>query len=361
MEEIMNKRATRKLTDVISDVKAELAINFKIDDQQIAKFRNRVDINGHQFPTGSTMVEIDNIWIDYEVQRDVIVKHIIAILKKYDPRLCGPVSACRILKSTTVDCMHIFAYDGQHRTIATAILGYDAIPCNIVETDDPAFPSYAFEELNESGVKKLSQGDLHRNALTRYKLGSTEEKNCKAKTVQDKFDKNSIDLEDKTTRRSAKLRGNNDYFFAHFIYAYKGIDLDRSGNTLNSILNAITTVYTHDEEVNQDLYIGLYELSRLDSQQQLPAGWMLEVLETIAKTFNRSSSVNGSLFSEKAKLQVNYISPGRTWSAPNIMANFIRELYMINGGKLNLPYHGAGAVLQLAENPAPGLFPRKAA
>ena len=352
----MNKRVTRKLTDVISDVKAELAINFGIDDQQLTKFRNRVDSNGHKFPEGGKLVPINELWIDYEVQRDVIIKHIVNILKKYDPRLCTPASACRVNSDSKV-----LTYDGQHRTIATALLGYDYVPCTVVETNDPAFPSYAFEELNESGVKKLSPGDLHRNALTRFKLGSQEEKNVKAKTLQDKFDENGIDLEDKGTRRSIKLRGDNDYFFSHFAYAYKGIDLDRSGNTLESILNAIVTVYKHDEEVNQDLYIGLYELSRLDSRQQLPNGWMLEVLETIAKTFNRSSSVNGSLFKEKAKLQVNYISPGRGWDAPNIMANFIRELYMINGGKLNLPYHGAGAVLQLEANPAPGLFPRKAA
>jgi hypothetical protein len=356
MEEIMNKRATRKLTDVIADVKAELSINFGINDQQLAKFRNRVDSNGHKFPEGGKLVPIGELWIDYEVQRDVIIKHIVTILKKYDPRLCTPASACRVCQAK-----EILTYDGQHRTIATALLGYDSVPCTVVETDDPSFSSYAFEELNESGVKKLNKGDLHRNALTRYKLGSREEKNVKARTMQDQFDKIGVDLQDKTSRRSSKLRGPNDYFFAHFVYANLGIEIDKSGKTLSNILNAIVSVFKNDEEVNQDLFIGLYELSRLDSRQELPDGWMTEVLETVAQTFNRSTSVNRSLFGEKAKLQVNYISPGRTWSAPNIMANFIRELYMINGGKLNLPYHGAGAVLQLEANPAPGLFPRKAA
>ncbi len=352
----MNKRATRKLTDIIADVKVDLAANFAIKDENLAIFRNRVDVNGHKFPEGGKLVPINELWIDYEVQRDVIIKHIITILKKYDPRLCTPASACRVNGAK-----QILTYDGQHRTIATALLGYEHVPCTVVNTDDPAFPSYAFEELNESGVKKLSPGDLHRNALTRYKLGSTEEKNFKARTMQDQFDENGIDLEDKGTRRSVKLRGSNDYFFSHFAYAYKGIDVDKSGKTLDSILNAIVTVYKHDEEVNQDLYIGLYELSRLDSRQELPDGWMLEVLQTIAQTFNRSTSVNGSLFKEKAKLQVSYVSPGRGWDAPNIMSNFIRELYIINRGKLNLPYHGDGAKLQLAENPAPGLFPKKAA
>lgn len=352
----MNKRATRKLTDVIDEVKLELATLFGIDDQQLKIFRKRVDDNGHSFPDGGKLVPIDELWIDYEVQRDVIVKHIVNILKKYDPRLCTPASACRVNGAK-----QILTYDGQHRTIATALLGYEHVPCTVVDTSDAAFPSYAFEELNESGVKKLSKSDLHRNALTRYKLGSREEKNVKARTMQDQFDKNGIDLEDKTTRRSAKLRGSNDYFFSHFDYAYDGIDLDKSGKILNNILNAIVTVFKNDEEVNQDLFIGLRELSRLDSRQELPDGWMLEVLQTVAKTFNRSTSITGSLFKEKAKLQVNYISPGRGWTAPSIMSNFIRELYMINGGKLNLPYHGDGAKLQLAANPAPGLFPKKAA
>lgn len=352
----MNKRVTRKLTDVIADVKVELATNFAIKDQNLLMFRRRVDDNGHNFPEGGKLVLIDELWIDYEVQRDVIIKHIITILKKYDPRLCTPASACCVN-----DSEQILTYDGQHRTIATALLRYTHVPCTIVNTNDPAFPSYAFEELNESGVKKLTPGDLHRNALTRYKLGSTEEKNIKARTLQDQFDKNGIDLEDKGTRRSVKLRGSNEYFFSHFAYAYKGIDLDKSGKTLAEILSAIATVYNSDEEINQDLFIGLHELSRLDSRQQLPSGWMLEVLQTVAKTFNRSTSINGSLFKEKAKLQVSYVSPGRGWDAPNIMSNFIRELYMINGGKINLPYHGEGAKLQLAANPAPGLFPKKAA
>jgi hypothetical protein len=34
-------------------------------------------------------------------------------------------------------------------------------------------------------------------------------------------------------------------------------------------------------------------------------------------------------------------------------------LYIINGGKLPLPYHGAGSQLQLATNPVTGLFKQK--
>jgi hypothetical protein len=351
----MAKRLTRKLTDVIADVRLALASEFKITDEQIKAWRSRVDANGHQFPTGSTMVTIDSIWIDYEVQRDVIVKHIISIMKKYDPRLCGPVSACRILNSTTVDCMHIFAYDGQHRTIATAILGYDAIPCNIVETDDPSFPSYAFEELNESGVKRLSKGDLHRNALTRYKLGSREPRSILAFTMQEKFNLSGVDLQDKGQRRSAALCGGNDYFFSHFDYAEKVMKLDPKGNVLQDILTAIITVYPLQEEVHQSVFIGLYELARLDRNlPSLPQGWMVDVLKSVKKSFN-----NSYIVSDKAKTQWAYVNPGATWSAPSAMSNFLREVYIMNGGTINLPYHGEGAKMQVATNPAPRLFPVK--
>ena len=111
-------------------------------------------------------------------------------MKNYDPRLCGPASACRLN-----DAEEISTYDGQQRSCATALLGFTSVPCNIVNTDDPAFASYAFEMLNETGVKRLTPGDLHRNALTRYRLGSTEQKNILAYTLQEQFNKNKIDLD----------------------------------------------------------------------------------------------------------------------------------------------------------------------
>ena len=349
----MNTRVTRKLSDVIAEVKLSLQSEFNIGDKELAAFRARVEGNGHKFPTGSTMVPIDTLWIDYEVQRDVIVKHIISIMKKYDPRLCGPASACRILRNSAIDASKIFTYDGQHRTVSTALLGYKTIPCNIVETDDPAFPSYAFEELNESGVKKLGKGDLHRNALTRYKFGSLEYKNIVAYTMQSKFNDVGVDLQDKGQRKSATLRGENDYFFSHFDYAYKVMKLDDKGDIILDILTAITTAFPLQEEVDQGVLIGLYELARLDQNHKtLPKGWMIQVLKAVKKTFNSSATVHS-----KAKMQWAHVNPGATWSAPSAMANFLREMYMLNGGTINLPYHGEGAKMQVATNPAKGLLP----
>jgi hypothetical protein len=352
----MSKRLTRKLSDVIAEVKLTLAAEHGITQEQLDALRARVDANGHSFPKGSMMLPIDLLWIDYEVQRDVIIKHIISIVKRYDPRLCSPASACTDVFDINNQRSPIMTFDGQHRTIATAILGFEAVPCIVVETDDIQFPSYAFEECNMS-TKKLGPQDIHRNRLTRYKLGSREQKNVIARTLQDQFDANSVDLEDKGTRKSPGMRGDNDYFFSHFKYAEKAIEADPSGKLIYNILNAIVSVYPLQEEVDQGVFIGLYELARLDqNRKELPTGWMTDVLRVVKKSFNSSAIVHS-----KAKRQWEHVNPGATWSAPSAMANFLREIYIMNGDNINLPYHGEGAKMQVANNPVPGLFPNKEA
>ena len=352
----MAKRLTRKLTEVIAEVKLSLAAEHGIFQTQLDAFRARVDANGQRFPIGSMMLPIDLLWIDYEVQRDVIVKHIVGIIKRYDPRLCSPASACTAVFDLQNQRSPVMTFDGQHRTIATALLGFDSIPCIVVETGDVQFPSYAFEECNMS-IKKLGAQDIHRNRLTRYKLGSREQKNVVARTLQDQFDANSVDLEDKGTRKSPGMRGDNDYFFSHFGYAEKGIEIDNSGKLLNAILNAIVTVFPLQEEINQGVYIGLLELARLDqNRRELPSGWMTEVLRGVKKSFNSSEIVHS-----KAKRQWEHVNPGATWSAPSAMSNFLREVYMMNGGAIALPYHGEGAKMQILTNPVPGLFPLREA
>ena len=155
------KRLTRKLSDVIAEVESQLRAHYNVTQKELDAWRARANALSHKFPL-SNMVRIEDLWIDYEVQRDVIHKHIINIIKKWDPRICSPGSACRINNHP-----NIYLYDAQHRTIAAGILGYTEIPCAIVETEDPNFASYAFEMLNDTGVKRLTPGDLHRNALVR--------------------------------------------------------------------------------------------------------------------------------------------------------------------------------------------------
>ena len=339
-------RLSKKLTDVVAEVKIALEAEFGVTEEMIAGYRRKVDSNGHEFPQGSTQEPIENLYIDLEVQRTALPKHIWNIMKNYDPRLCGPASACRLN-----DAEEISTYDGQQRSCATALLGFTSVPCNIVNTDDPAFASYAFEMLNETGVKRLTPGDLHRNALTRYRLGSTEQKNILAYTLQEQFNKNKIDLEDKKTRASNR-RGPNDYFYSHFKHAYKAIEMDHSGNVLNDILSAIKTVFPLQEEIDQGCFIGLYELARLDTRQALPEGWMEVVLQSAFQFWNSSATVHS-----KAKQQHAWAMPGATWSSPSNMSNFLREVYLKAGGEINLPYHGEGSMMQVANNPIQGLFP----
>jgi hypothetical protein len=231
------------------------------------------------------------------------------------------------------------------------------VPCAVVETDDKNFASYAFEMLNDTGVKRLTPGDLHRNALVRYKNGSRDVKVVDARTMQDQFDAQGIDLQDKGSRASDNLRGENDYFFSHFKYAQKGIEVDDSGKILHEILGAIKDVFPLQEEIDQGVFIGLYELHRISgtsANTKLPKGWMKTLLESIKPTFKSSALVHA-----KAKVQWAHKNPGATWSAPSAMANFMRELHIRNGGSLNLPYHGAGATMDVNTNPAPGLFPEE--
>lgn len=342
------KRLTRKFTEVVAEVEKQLKAHYEVTDKDLKAWRDRATALVHSFPL-STMVEIEDLWIDYEVQRDVIHKHVINIMKKWDPRVCSPGSACRINGK-------IYLYDAQHRTLAAALLGYTSVPCAVVDTTDANFASYAFELLNDTGVKRLTPGDLHRNALVRYKNGSRDVKVVKARTMQNQFDRAGIDLQDKGSRASDNLRGDNDYFFSHFKYAQKGIDIDDTGNTLYNILSAIKEVFPIGEEIDQGVYIGLYELHRISSTNpadKLPDGWMKTLLNSIKPTFK-----NAALIHAKAKIQWAHVRPGASWSAPDAMSNFMRELHLRNGGTLNLPFHGEGAKMGIEENNvAPGLFP----
>ena len=351
----MAQRLRRKLTEVATEVEQQLKAHYNVTDDQLASWRQAAQNHRYTFPV-SKMVPIADIWIDYEVQRDVIHDHIKNIMKKWDPRICSPVSACRLI--TTEVEVTVDAYDGQHRTVAAAILGFDEIPCAVVDTEDKNFASFAFEQLNDTGVKRLGPADLHRNALVRYKNGSREIKNVRARTMQDQFDTVGIDLEDKKTRNNVNLRGPNEYFFSHFKYAQKGIEADESGKVLNNILVSIQQVFQMQEEIDQGVYIGLHELHRLANtnvRDRLPQGWMKDVLTVVKQTFKSSQVVHA-----KAKLQHQHITPGAAWDAPRVMSNFLREVYILNGGKLNLPYHGEGSKLGIVDgNHVNGLIPEQ--
>lgn len=343
------KRLTRKLTDVIGEVKLQLKAHYNVTDKNIEAWQQQIK---HSIYPKNYLEAIDNLWIDYEVQRDVVHKHVINIMKNWDARVCSPASACQHTGDPK-----IYLYDAQHRTIAAGILGYTEIPCAIVDTDDKNFASYAFELLNDTGVKRLTPGDLHRNALVRFKNGSRDLKVIRARNMQDQFDKNGIDLQDKNSRNSDNLCGDNDYFFSHFKYAQKGIELDEQGLALCKILEAIKEVYPLQEEIDQGVFIGLYELQRLIGNTptlKQPKDWMKTLLKSVKQSFNNSQLVH-----KKSKLQWEYSHPGAGWNAPLAMSNFLREVHIYNGGKLNLPYHGEGSQVGIEKGfTIEGLFPQ---
>lgn len=345
----MAKRLVRKLTEVADEVERQLKAHYNVKEKDLQAWRTAAS-HSADFPESSRR-NIEDLWIDYEVQRDVLHEHIKNIMRKWDGRICSPVSACQLIGSNRIE-----TYDGQHRTIAATILGFKEIPCAVVVTSDKNFASYAFEALNDTGVKRLTPGDLHRNALVRFKNGSRELRNVRARTMQDQFDQALIDLQDKASRNSDNLRGDHNYFFSHFAYAQKAIDLDEKGKILYNILMAIRENFPLQEEIDQGCFIGLYELQRLILENPIitmPDDWMHQLISSVAKTFKSSHLVHS-----KSKVQWQYVRPGATWSAPTAMSNFLREMHIRNNGSLNLPYHGEGSKVGIeVGNLAPDLIP----
>lgn len=344
-------REIRFLSDVVKEVKTTLAAEYNFAQNKIDAEKARIKNTGKKFAHGSFMYPIANLALDYTVQRDIDYKHIIKIITRYNPQLCAPASAVtddiNNMEST------VGVYDGQHRIVASAILGYDEVPITIVEDDRPSFASYAFEECN-TNVKALEPKDFYRNRLTRYALGDRSAEVVQAYICEQAFNNNDIDLEDKATRKS-KNKGSGKHFFSHFNYAEKIMNADKSGKLMHKILHAISTVYPDDEEISQDLFIGLYTIHCMDYTGELPEGWMIDVLEKCAISYPTSLTVmNTSLYKSKADTQKKHTMPGHKWQS-SIMGDFLRELYMYNGGTLNLP-SASGSVMQLDTNQSPLLF-----
>lgn len=87
-----NGRLTRKFLDVVEEVRGILQTDFNVTPEDIQAMRERVDGNGHDFPEGTHFVELEDLYLDYEVQRNAIPKHILKIMRNFDPRLSGAAS-----------------------------------------------------------------------------------------------------------------------------------------------------------------------------------------------------------------------------------------------------------------------------
>lgn len=329
----MTKRISRLVVEVAAEVHKELKEKYGLTDKELNKHKARIKASGYNFPIGLALLKLADIWVDYEIQRDVIVKHVINIIRKFDPRIVGAASCVRLPNSKHPN--RYYAYDGQHRTVAMAILGYEEIPACYVETDDERFASHAFEILNASGIKKIGKPDLHRIRLNLFAKGSEDKANIEARKLQDQFDAVKVDLQESVKRNNPKQCGPNKHWFSHFDYAYKGIAQDASGATLHDILEAIKTTWPNEEEIDQGMFIGLWQLSHWSKEMCVtqPKGWMKTVLKEVGKTFSDSHVAHSM-----AKAQWTHVVGN--WSAPDGAAKFIREIYKLHKGKLTLPFKG---------------------
>ena len=162
----------KMLLDVVNEVKKEAPEDVPNWNSKLAEakvnLQNQI-AKGRLLPRGVEDHPLEHFAFNYSVQRDVRAGHVMNIMKKFDPRVCCPVSA---VKRSDGETLYIF--DGQHRAVALALLGWTKIPVTIVETDEPAFDAEAFEIVNDSGILRAGTEEIHRCLLHRYKMGEKE-------------------------------------------------------------------------------------------------------------------------------------------------------------------------------------------
>lgn len=333
----MIKRISRSLSDVAAEVIQKLRDEHNIGPAELRKYRQRVQMMMKDRPKGGTEVPITALWLDYEVQRDVIIKHILSLLKNWDNRICQP-AAC----NTTPDLIEfdgneivsidrLYIYDAQHRAIVQVILGFLTIYTTIVVDSDPKFASHAFRQAN-TNTKKIGQPDQHRNALRLHGLGLYDDDTLQARHLQDQFDRLGIDFIEET---KWDIDPNKQkYNMSHFQYAKSPMKTDPSGKTAGQILEAIITAWPDNEKISNGVYIGLSKMneSRKAKGIKLPDDWMTQLCVNLAQSFN-----DPFVMVDAARRHALWLSRSKTWEVPDNMHKFMREIYYLNGGTLVLP------------------------
>ena len=292
-----------------------------------------------QLPQGVGQIEInDDLCFNYSVQRYLRPSHVLRICEKFDPRVVRPASAVKR------DGKY-YLFDGQHTSVALAVLGYPAIPMTWVETSHQSFDAMAFEILNDTGILRAGTEEIHRGLLHRWNNDPTaanDRNNPRVKiafAVDTLFKKCAIDLEPKRVRKSSGKCGPNKHYFSHFDYAYKGLEMIGDVDVIEKILLSIKKYYGDEDggEINQGLYIGLvkmYALAKEDgSTKFLPQEphWVDKILEAMIKVCGRNA--NG--IHSAAKKQWQH-TRGTSWDAPVAMSTLMREVYLIQAPEQDL-------------------------
>jgi len=338
----MIKRISRSLSDVAKEVLQKLKNEHGVTDKQLSYLRSRVFNSGYNFPIGGIRVPASILWIDYEVQRDVIIKTILSLLDKWDNRICQP-AACNTDPSLVevIDASRqlykfkkLFIYDAQHRCVTLAILGFEEIYVTVVIDADPKFASYAFRTSN-STVKKIGRPDFHRNNIRLYNLGVEDDETIPAYNLQAQFDRLGIDLVEKPELIPAPER--QKHYMSHFDYAYKPMGADKTGKVAGQILDAIITAWPNNQKIQNGIYIGLYHMNTVVNSlgKKMPKDWMTQVCQGVAQSFANSEHVE-----DAASRHAKWIAKTGTWSVPEGMFKFMREVYKLNGGTLSIPSEG---------------------
>ncbi len=292
-----------------------------------------------QLPQGVGQIEInDDLCFNYSVQRDLRPSHVLRICEKFDPRVVRPASAVKR------DGKY-YLFDGQHTSVALAVLGYPAIPMTWVETSHQSFDAMAFEILNDTGILRAGTEEIHRGLLHRWNNDPTaanDRNNPRVKiafAVDTLFKQCAIDLEPKRVRKSSGKCGPNKHYFSHFDYAYKGLEMIGDVDVLERILLGIKKYYGDEDggEINQGLYIGLvkmYALAKEDgSTKFLPQEphWVDKILEAMIKVCGR----NANNIHSAAKKQWQH-TRGTSWDAPVAMSTLMREVYLAQAPQQDL-------------------------
>jgi len=287
-------------------------------------------------PRGVEQIPIQDIFCDYNIQRDLRDPHVLRICEKFDPRVVQPGS------SVKRNGAH-YLFNGQHTAVVLAVMGYTSVPLTYVETREQSFDAVAFEILNDTGVLKAGTEEIHRGLIYRWhndELGTGDRINPRVKTaylVDTIFKECAIDLEPKRVRKSSGKCGPNKHYFSHFDYAYKGLEMTGDIEVLKKILMSIKKHYGIEEggEINQGLYIGLvkmYSLAKEDGAIKfLPENWIDLILESMTK----KCGFNANGIHSAAKKQWQH-TRGTSWDAPVAMSTLMREVFIAQADKNNM-------------------------
>jgi len=266
-----NNNKKIKLVDLVEEVISRLAKNPKWPGiLQSAKNRLITEYGNEYFnslPEGGIDISIEKIWVNYEIQRDVDDNKIMGIIEKFMPSVCTPSSAVAIEED---EGSYIYVYDGQHRAVICAILGFPFVRCSRHNTKDKTFPAKAFRIVNESGITLPSKLELYRTSLYRLRHGDNtvmQDKDVReAKRMHEISELAGVDWIDKKNlkvKRRQEERMHDHYFtmislIEKEVQGSKGIGDDAVVN----IMKAIKEVYTADmyPEIEQGLYMGLFEM-----------------------------------------------------------------------------------------------------